>query len=186
MIDPERALAQADLLIVLHDVSNKWTRDSLSPKILRLLHLYPDKESILVLNKIDLLKEKRLLLRLTNKLSQGIIGGQLLNGSDKSAEERRQVQESTKLEQETTHAYPTVLSEKAIAQKIEGMVGWPNFSNVFMVSAIDGDGVTEIMVPFQTIKKMYLQCDDNNPILLFRHTYSKLLGQDDGFTIRRL
>ncbi len=52
-VDPESALMQSDLLVVLHDVSIKRTCGALSPKILRLLHLYPEKQSVLVLNKVD-------------------------------------------------------------------------------------------------------------------------------------
>lgn len=154
MIDPERALAQANLLLVLHDVSNKWTRGSLSPKILRLLHLYPDKESILVLNKIDCLKEKRLLLALTNKLSEGIIGGKSVASNVDSMQERvskqtidnsLRTQSSSELKEKELGQFQQI-SEREVMKKIEGKVGWPYFSNVFMISAIDGDGVLDIAV----------------------------------------
>lgn len=152
LIDPERALAQANLLLVLHDVSNKWTRGSLSPKILRLLHLYPDKESILVLNKIDCLKEKRLLLALTNKLSEGIIGGKSVASNVDSMQERvskqtidnsLRTQSSSELKEKELGQFQQI-SEREVMKKIEGKVGWPYFSNVFMISAIDGDGVLDI------------------------------------------
>lgn len=142
MSDPEKALASADLLLVLHDVSNKFMRKSLSQKILRLLHLYPDKESILVLNKIDLLKEKRLLLDLAARLSEGIIGGQMLNQPlDASRKRRKQISPVPAPSVESQF-----LSEKEVTKRIEGKIGWPQFSSVFMISAIDGDGVTEIEV----------------------------------------
>lgn len=135
-MDPEKALAQANLLLVLHDVSNKWTRGSLSPKILRLLHLYPDKESILVLNKIDILKEKRLLLALTNKLSGGIIDGKSL---DAPALQH-------KVPKTAANDSFQNLTEKEVTKMIEGKTSWPYFSRVFMISAIDGDGVLDLAV----------------------------------------
>lgn len=146
-------MANANLLLVLHDVSNKWTRGTLSPKILRLLHLYPDKESVLVLNKIDLLKDKRLLLDLTSKLSEGIIGGNLIASSRPSPQKQRMsrqesdnssVNSSNVQLSEPTHFQK--MSEKEVSKRIEGKIGWPHFSSVFMISAIDGDGVSDVVV----------------------------------------
>lgn len=154
LIDPEKALAQADLLLVLHDVSNKWTRASLSPKVLRLLHLYPDKKSVLVLNKIDLLKEKRLLLSLTNKLAEGIIGGKSVASNLGPQKERQSHQEANKspitessseLQRQEVSQFEH-FSEKEVIKKIEGKVGWPHFSNVFMISAANADGLLDIAV----------------------------------------
>ena len=136
----------------MHDVSNKWTRGSLSPKILRLLHLYPEKESILVMNKIDLLKEKRLLLALTNKLSEGIVGGSAI---------QQNRNESAEKEENVVHFGTDSLTEKEVAKKIEGKIGWPHFSKVFMISAIDGDGVTEIAVCEINMNKNHYLYDDS-------------------------
>ncbi len=139
------------MLLVLHDVSNRWTRGSLSPKILRLLHLYPEKESILVLNKIDLLKEKRLLLTLTTKLSEGIIGGNA--ASPDEFDNRFYPQKCDVVKEELSCS--NSLTEKEVAKKIEGKIGWPQFSNVFMISAIDGDGVAEIAVSIIVLVKKF-------------------------------
>jgi len=45
-------MLEADVIGVVHDVSNTWTRDRLDPKVLRLLYLYPKKNSFLILNKV--------------------------------------------------------------------------------------------------------------------------------------
>jgi hypothetical protein len=45
-------MLEADVIGVVHDVSNTWTRDRLDPKVLRLLYLYPGKHSFLILNKV--------------------------------------------------------------------------------------------------------------------------------------
>jgi len=50
--DSETAMLEADVIGVVHDVSNTWTRDRLDPKVLRLLYLYPKKHSFLILNKV--------------------------------------------------------------------------------------------------------------------------------------
>lgn len=152
IIDPEVALVNADLLLVLHDVSNKWTRRSLSPKILRLLHLYPDKESVLVLNKIDLLKEKRLLLDLTSNLSKGIIGGKSIASSPSPQKQRMHKQKNNTSDLNESNEQISELtpfenlSEREVLKRIEGQIGWSRFSRIFMISAIDGDGVSDIVV----------------------------------------
>lgn len=151
VVDPETALMEADLLLVLHDVSEKKTRDKLSQKILRLLYLYPDKESILVLNKADLIKEKRLLLTLTHKLTEGIIGGQYVNLlPQKSKVLLNEDSETPVKEAEMPNpeqlVIPIGLTEKQVMKAIEGKTSWPKFSQVFMISALEGDGVDDIMV----------------------------------------
>ena len=45
---------------------------------------------------------------------------------------------------EDWHAYHTRLNE--VSQKVVGKKGWPGFNAVFMISAIDGDGVEDIKV----------------------------------------
>ena len=52
MIDGEKSLVQAQIVGVVHDVSNHWTRESLDPKILRLIYLHSNKHFILILNKV--------------------------------------------------------------------------------------------------------------------------------------
>jgi len=67
--DSVNSIEEADIIGVIHDVSNRYTRNRLDPKVLRLLHLYPNKDSFLVLNKIDLLKSKSYLLDLARSLT---------------------------------------------------------------------------------------------------------------------
>ncbi|XP_076452241.1 LOW QUALITY PROTEIN: GTPase Era, mitochondrial-like [Babylonia areolata] len=76
LIDPERSLHQANLVCVLVDVSNKWTRSVLDPLILQVLHLHQHIPAVLVLNKVDLLLSKEVLLQLTRSLTQGTVDGQ--------------------------------------------------------------------------------------------------------------
>jgi len=49
---PMESIKEADLIAVVHDVSNKWTKDYLDRKIIFLLQQVPEKESILILNKV--------------------------------------------------------------------------------------------------------------------------------------
>lgn len=52
LVDTENAMQEADVIGVLHDVSNQYTKFKLDPKILRLLYHYSQKHSFLILNKV--------------------------------------------------------------------------------------------------------------------------------------
>ncbi|XP_065346362.1 GTPase Era, mitochondrial [Cloeon dipterum] len=111
---PLESVKEADMVTVVHDVSNKWTRDFLHRKLLFLLNEFPDKHSILILNKVDALKNKRFLLGLTEKLTKGRLKSLNCGNDD---------------------------------EKIEynpNDVGWGKFSEIFMVSALTGEGVGDI------------------------------------------
>ncbi len=160
LTDPERAMMQADLLLVLHDASNKWIRSSLSPKILRLLHFYPDKESILVLNKVDCVREKALLLNLVSQLTEGIVDGQriaLTPTKSKTTLSKSITEFSLKTPPQSAAPLQSViknhapLSESQVSAAIKDKIGWPHFSKVFFISALDGDGVSEVSVSYYQI-----------------------------------
>lgn len=51
--DSVNSIEEADIIGVVHDVSNRYTRSYLDPKVLRLLHLNPNKDSFLILNKVS-------------------------------------------------------------------------------------------------------------------------------------
>lgn len=115
----EDAIVEADVIGIVHDLSNHYTQKQLDSKVLRLLHLYKNKESFLILNKIDTVKSKRHLLDLTKKLTCGILK------KNRSSEENS-------------------LSEKRIQDIIKNKKTWENFSNIFMISALLGTGITEL------------------------------------------
>lgn len=43
------------LVLVVVDSSNKYSRDALNPEVLKTLHFFPDKESVLVINKASII-----------------------------------------------------------------------------------------------------------------------------------
>ncbi|XP_006032930.1 GTPase Era, mitochondrial [Alligator sinensis] len=75
IIDPWDSMKHADLVVVLVDVSDHWTRNQLSPQVLKCLSRFLQIPSILVLNKVDLLKKKHLLLDLVVQLTEGVVNG---------------------------------------------------------------------------------------------------------------
>ncbi|XP_050411459.1 GTPase Era, mitochondrial isoform X1 [Patella vulgata] len=86
--DPESSLLHADMVAVMIDISNTWTRHQLDSRILHLLHLNKQLPSILILNKIDLVKHKGVLLGIVRKLTGGYCGGQPLNIGSKKTDEK--------------------------------------------------------------------------------------------------
>lgn len=120
------SIQRSNLVGVVHDISNRWTRHELHPMILELLEEFNKKESFLIINKIDTMKSKRALLDIVKHLTCNNI-----------ALSRKFPQKSRKPVKETA----------AISEKIEiesKQKGWPDFSDVFMVSALTGDGVEEV------------------------------------------
>ncbi|MCL4130378.1 UNVERIFIED_CONTAM: hypothetical protein GTU68_058933 [Idotea baltica] len=188
--DPELSLHQADLIAVLQDVSNSYTRNALHPRILRLLTLYPSIPSVLILNKVDLLKNKKLLLSITNTLTDSIVSDVRIHSSPKHlqidetslrnsllgispppspspppdvAEETGKERDPAlveALDQDTRASLAsfdevdmtlevaltgeTRPTEKQVQRLISGRRGWPRFSEVFMVSALSGEGLADI------------------------------------------
>lgn len=149
--DSETAMLEADVIGVVHDVSNTWTRDRLDPKVLRLLYLYPRKHSFLILNKIDAVKTKRKLLDVVRLLTNNSLAGK----PKTSVLEPSSVIDYTEcIEQQRTHKRHNhqvkddmnspILSELQVQRKVVNERGWPNFREVFMVSALLGDGMNDI------------------------------------------
>lgn len=127
-----RAIASANLIAVVHDVTNSWTRNQLDKTVVETLEQYPHLPSILILNKVDLLRSKRLLLDLSRVLTCNTI---IVN--DRRYTVRDDSEKSKKFEKEIS---------RPVRYKVETSRGWPNFTEIFMVSALHGEGVSAIMV----------------------------------------
>ncbi|XP_071443917.1 GTPase Era, mitochondrial [Hetaerina americana] len=134
LVDTELCMEESDLVVVVHDISNIWTRDRLDFKVLRLLHLYHKKPSVLVMNKVDSLKSKRKLLDLTRVLTCGSLKGIEDHGNAKINCENDHNNQFVK----DNHR---VIPAMDIDKVVKSQIGWPYFENVFMISALKGDGV---------------------------------------------
>jgi len=120
------SIQHADLIGVVHDVSNSYTRDQLHSSVLAALEEYKKMPSFLVLNKIDAVKSKRILLDLVRNLTSGC-----LNGVPYGA---------TKFNFKRGRITPTE------APKVDkNPNSWPNFQEVFMISALNGDGISALI-----------------------------------------
>ncbi|XP_044758703.1 GTPase Era, mitochondrial [Coccinella septempunctata] len=113
--DGINSMYQANLIGVVHDVSNPWTRDRLDIKLLHMLEELKKKPSFLVLNKIDMVKQKRKLLELTHKLTENRLEGKL-------SEDNLEAEED----------------------EVDVIKGWPFFKEIFMLSSLEGNGIDDL------------------------------------------
>ena len=159
--DPEDSCMEADLLLVLHDVSNRFVREAINKKVLRLLFLYyRNVPSILVLNKMDTIPRSRRMYDLIRKLTcnrldgvQGEVNITKDPESRKSAEAylRKKSKKSEdqddgvdKLNHIIETSRSSHVSESDVSQLTSDLIGWPGFRDVFTISALNGDGVNDL------------------------------------------
>jgi GTPase len=114
----------SNLVGVVHDVSNHWTRHEINPMILDLLEEFKTRSSFLILNKVDKLKSKRVLLDLIARLTCDNIS-------------LKPKLKSKKFDDEFVKNLPKSEEGKR--------VGFDNFRAVYMVSALNGDGIEDIL-----------------------------------------
>lgn len=122
------SIENADLIAVIQDISNSYSRNVLHPTILEALITHKTVPSILVLNKIDMVRSKRILLDLVKKLTEGTL----------ICNERKYLPWKGRED--------AFLKDMArpVKYKNEKSAGWPYFSDVFMVSALSGDGIGRV------------------------------------------
>ncbi|TSL28148.1 GTPase Era, mitochondrial [Bagarius yarrelli] len=153
LVDPLESIQQADLVVVLVDVSEKWTRSSLDFEVLKCLALNAHIPAVLVLNKVDLLKSKPSLLDVTAELTEGIVNGKRLKVRS-LAKPLRKVSLTQEKETEKTQSLqhkeqltsnPDSQQEKSLNREqlkaLKSRKGWPHFKDVFMMCATDGEDV---------------------------------------------
>uniref|UniRef100_A0A1A9WDV7 GTPase Era, mitochondrial n=1 Tax=Glossina brevipalpis TaxID=37001 RepID=A0A1A9WDV7_9MUSC len=121
------AAQNADLIAVIHDVSNAFTRKELHFTVIDTLKMYPRLPSILIMNKIDALKSKRITLDLIRTLTNNTLSSEQAN---------KRVNKINK----------SVVKESIPLKKggINREVSWSNFSQVFLVSAAIGSGLNDV------------------------------------------
>lgn len=84
IIDPHSSLWESDLVCVVHDVSDEYSRNRIDKEILKCLFTHPEKETLLILNKTDKLKNKKILLDMVVDLTGGLLNGKEFINKKKS------------------------------------------------------------------------------------------------------
>ncbi|XP_028615127.1 GTPase Era, mitochondrial isoform X2 [Grammomys surdaster] len=131
--DPWKSMESADLVVVLVDVSDKWTRNRLSPQVLQCLTKFSQVPSILVLNKVDCLKQKSVLLELTAALTEGVVNGKKLN-----------IKQALRSRPSTHCPAPETKDSNTHPVRNPQRIGWPYFQEIFMLSAVNKKDVNTL------------------------------------------
>ncbi|XP_069800864.1 GTPase Era, mitochondrial [Dendropsophus ebraccatus] len=153
--DPWQSVKMADVVVVLVDVSDKWMRKSLPPEVLKCLSKNSHIPSILVLNKVDLVKQKDTLLEVTSKLTDGVVKGRkaVIKSSKRKAQpEARKEVNISPVKIEGTGEQPED-QQGGTYRDLKDRTGWPHFQEVFMLSALGGDEVETLKTYLMTLAK---------------------------------
>lgn len=122
------SIENADLIAVIHDVSNSYTRNVLHPTVLESLVTHKTLPSILIMNKIDMVRSKRILLDLVRILTEDTL----------ICKQRKYLPWKGHEEEFLADM------QRPVKYKNQKSAGWPYFSEVFMVSALSGDGINRV------------------------------------------
>ena len=142
---------------MVQDVSNRYVREAVDKKILKLLCLFSETPSILVLNKIDTIPRTKRFLDLIRKLTCNHLEGRrsssrtLTSRKTPSLEDYLETKSNTEKKREKSLENIEFLTdvreknfsftERNLDRTLEGVLGWPNFRDVFVVSSTEGTGV---------------------------------------------
>uniref|UniRef100_UPI0037E85553 GTPase Era, mitochondrial n=1 Tax=Semicossyphus pulcher TaxID=241346 RepID=UPI0037E85553 len=161
LVDPWNTVKEADLVVVMVDVSDRWMCNRLDFEVLKCLAQHPDIPAVLVLNKVDLLKTKDRLLDITAELTCGFVNGRKMRVrpviKPPWAEKRLQRSSESSLEEDEAGPEDSDDSNSALSKEqlkaLRGQQGWPHFKDVFMLSAVDREDVHTLKSYFMVAAK---------------------------------
>ncbi|CAH2267739.1 jg4346 [Pararge aegeria aegeria] len=117
----QKSLRCADVIGVVHDISNKWTKDSLHNDVINMLEMVENIPSFLIINKVDMLKSKKQLLSIIRNLTNGAIAGNPIPNANKYKKiEERENSKTRSLHyssSEWSDQTPEILIEEAVRAK---------------------------------------------------------------------
>ncbi|XP_068585621.1 GTPase Era, mitochondrial isoform X2 [Cebidichthys violaceus] len=160
LLDPWNTVKEADLMVVLVDVVDRWMCSRLDFEVLKCLAQHPDIPAVLVLNKVDQVKAKDRLLDITAKLTCGVVNGRRMRVrpviKPPWAEKRPERDSGSPLDDEDgggagleSGAEPNSVLSKEQLKALKSQQGWPHFKDIFMLSAVDREDV-------ETLKKYFM------------------------------
>ncbi|XP_061596090.1 GTPase Era, mitochondrial [Cololabis saira] len=151
LVDPWDSVKEADLIVVMVDVADRWMCSRLDLEVLKCLAQHPRIPAVLVLNKVDQVKAKDRLLDITGHLTCGVVNGRKVRvrpvikppWAEKRPEREPEVELSG--EEESAAAEDTAQSDSVLNKEqlnhLRGQQGWPHFRDVFMLSSLDAEDV---------------------------------------------
>lgn len=154
VIDPWNTVKEADLVVVVVDVSDRWMCGRLDFEVLKCLAQNPDVPAVLVFNKVDLVKTKDRLLDITAELTCGVVNGRKIRTRPviKPPWAEKKPEFSPEMDDTEYAEAPNqdkMLLSKEQLKKLSQQRGWPHFKDVFMLSSLDQEDV-------ETLKSYFL------------------------------
>ncbi|KAM9348410.1 GTPase Era, mitochondrial [Symphorus nematophorus] len=161
LVDPWNTVKEADLMVVMVDVADRWMCSRLDFEVLKCLAQHPDIPAILVLNKVDLMKAKDRLLDITAELTCGMVNGRKMRVrpviKPPWAEKRPERDSELLLDEDSTgpegSAEPNSVLSKEQLKALRSQQGWPHFKDVFMLSSVDREDVETLKSYFMVAAK---------------------------------
>lgn len=165
LVDPWITVKEADLMVILVDVSDRWMCGRLDFEVLKCLAQHPDIPAVLVLNKVDLVKAKDRLLDITAVLTCGVVNGRRMRVrpviKPPWAEKRQGKDSELTVDEDDTAADGSAKSSsesnstlsKEQLKVLKDQQGWPHFKDVFMLSSVDREDVETLKSYFMVAAK---------------------------------
>ncbi|XP_058484401.1 GTPase Era, mitochondrial [Solea solea] len=158
LVDPWNTVKEADLMVVVVDVADRWTCSRLDFEALKCLAQHPDIPAVLVLNKVDLVKDKNKLLDVTAQLTCGVVNGRRIRVRPVIKPpwaEQRPVRDS--LDEDNAgpegSTDPNSKLNKEQLKVLRDQQGWAHFKDVFMLSSVDSEDVEPLKGYFMVAAK---------------------------------
>ncbi|KAM4726647.1 GTPase Era, mitochondrial [Anableps anableps] len=157
LVDPWNTVKEADLMVVMVDVSDRWMCAALDFEVLKCLAEHQHIPAILVLNKVDLMKAKDRLLDITAQLTCGVVNGRRIRvrpvikppWAQKKPESAPTLSPDEDTAAPEDGAKPKCVLSKEKLKELRSQQGWPHFKDVFMLSSVDREDV-------ETLKSYFL------------------------------
>jgi GTP-binding protein Era len=136
---PHRSLMEAELVVVVVDASDKRKRHQLDVEVLKTLAIYSHVPAVLLLNKVDAMRHKHVLLKITESILESTHSWMVEEG--RRREQRMKM--SPELRNESA-AKADVFCGPTREQGALPAAAVESFGKVFMSSALTGDGVKDL------------------------------------------
>ncbi|XP_062262589.1 GTPase Era, mitochondrial [Platichthys flesus] len=161
LVDPWNTVKEADLMVVVVDVADRWMSRTLDFEVLKCLAQHPDIPAVLVLNKVDLVKLKDKLLESTVELTCGVVNGRRMRVrpviKPPLAEKRPERDSELSLDEDIAglegSSEPKSTLNKEQLKALRSQQGWPHFKDVFMLSSLDKEDVETLKSYFMVAAK---------------------------------
>ncbi|KAM3601542.1 uncharacterized protein V6R79_014645 [Siganus canaliculatus] len=155
LVDPWNTVKEADLLVVMVDVADRWACNRLDFEVLKCLAQHPDIPAILVLNKVDQVGAKDKLLDITAELTCGMVNGRRMRVRPviRPPWAEKRPAGPTELAADKDDGEDNSTLSKEQLKKLKSQQGWPRFKDVFMLSSLDKEDVDTLKSYFLVAAK---------------------------------